>query len=346
MSLTEIATILSKLRRSPELSIKENKILQEYSFYEPDSFAYQKENTLYQQKKELFSQIYPSLSLLFQQLKFDNETTILVSLWSFWLSLALELAQKRQQQTSPLVFGILGAQGTGKTTLTRILPIIWDCLNLSAVAISIDDLYKTYDDRQELLKIDPRLIWRGPPGTHDVTLGIETINQLQKGQESVSIPRFDKSAYDGMGDRTSPEIVDPVDIIILEGWFVGVTPVPEAELQNPPFPLISESDYKFALDNNERLKEYLPLWQKLDYLMIFNPQQYQYSLQWRKEAEHKMIAEGKTGMSDEQIEEFVYYFWKALHPKIYIQSLIRNKQKTDLVVNINFKHEIDRIYRP
>ncbi len=346
MSLTQITNILSKLRRSSQLSPLENELLQAYSFYDCDPFEYQRENNLYEQKKELISQIYPSLNVLCKKLKFDEESIILQTLWSFWLPLALELVKKRQQQNSTLVFGVLGGQGTGKTTLTRILPIIWNYLNISSVAISIDDLYKTYDDRQKLLKTDPRLIWRGPPGTHDVSLGIDTITQLQNRKQSVSIPRFDKSVYEGMGDRTLPQIVNPVDIIIFEGWFVGVTPVEETALENPPFPIVSQADQQFALDNNERLKEYLPLWQKLDYLMIFNPQKYQYSLQWRKQAEHNMIALGKTGMSDQQIEEFVYYFWKALHPEIYIQPLITNKQKTDLVVDINFEHTVDRLYRP
>ena len=342
----DIINILLKLKRSPQLSSEENKLLKNYSFYQPDPFLSQQENSFYQQKKELTSQIYAELNSLCQKLNLTDETKILQTLWSFWLPLALELAQKRTQQTSPLIVGILGGQGTGKTTLTLILALIWRYLNLSSVAISIDDLYKTYVDRQELIKLDPRLIWRGPPGTHDVELGLKVITQLQEAEQAVAIPRFDKSAYDGAGDRTQPEIVEPVDIVILEGWFVGVKPVENHILEKAPFPIVSESDRQFAQDNNQRLREYLPLWQKLDYLMIFNPSEYQYSLQWRKDAEHMMVAKGKTGMSDEQIEEFVHYFWQALHPEIYIQPLTQDQITTDLVVNINFDHSIDRIYRP
>jgi D-glycerate 3-kinase len=346
MSFSDILSVLEQLKRSSQLSREENQILQAYSFYQPDPFIEQKEDNLYQQKKELFAQVYLSIKQLFSQQKFAHEEILLTTLWSFWLPLALELAQKKQEKGSNFIFGILGGQGTGKTTLTKILPLIWRYLNLSSVAISIDDLYKTYAERQALLKIDPRLIWRGPPGTHDVELGLATINQLQQGQTSVTIPRFDKSAYQGMGDRTNPEIVNSVEIIILEGWFVGVKPVDEKFLANPPFPIVSEEDKQFARDNNERLKEYLPLWEKLDYLMIFNPREYQYSLQWRKEAENQMIAQGKTGMTDEQIEEFVDYFWKALHPEIYLQPLISNPETTDLVVDINFQHGVEKVYRP
>lgn len=184
------------------------------------------------------------------------------------------------------------------------------------------------------------------PATHDVDLGIEIIEQLQQEKENVEIPRFDKSAYEGMGDRTRSEQVNKVDIIIIEGWFVGIVPVNEKVFDKAPFPLVTEDDRQFARDNNARLIEYLPLWAKIDYLMIFNPQQYQYSLQWRKQAEHLMISQGKTGMSDEQIEQFVYYFWQALHPEIYLPPLLSDAQKTDLVVEINFEHSVDRLYRP
>ena len=59
-----------------------------------------------------------------------------------------------------------------------------------------------------------------------------------------------------------------------------------------------------------------------------------------------MIAQGKTGMNDEQIEQFVYYFWQALHPEMFITPLTKNPQTTDLVVEIDYNHSITNIYRP
>ena len=43
---------------------------------------------------------------------------------------------------------------------------------------SIDDLYKSHAERQQPQKQDHRLIWRGPPVTHDVNLGIEILEQF------------------------------------------------------------------------------------------------------------------------------------------------------------------------
>lgn len=161
MSLVNVISVLEKLTAKLELSSVENKLLQEYSLDDPDPFKYQKKDDLYRQKKAVFTEVYPLVNSLCKQLIFNNKELVLQTLWFFWLPLALELVQKRRQQAIPLVFAILGGQGTGKTTLTKILPLIWDYWNIKSVAISIDDLYKTYSQRQELLKTDPRLIWRG-----------------------------------------------------------------------------------------------------------------------------------------------------------------------------------------
>ncbi|HEY9644728.1 MAG TPA: hypothetical protein V6C88_00080, partial [Chroococcidiopsis sp.] len=88
--------------------------------------------------------------------------------WTLWLPLAIALATARRELDRPLIQGILGGQGTGKTTLAAALTVILTHLGYRVCALSLDDLYKTYAQRQQLQQHDPRLIWRGPPGTHDV----------------------------------------------------------------------------------------------------------------------------------------------------------------------------------
>ncbi|MEL7246354.1 MAG: glycerate kinase, partial [Cyanobacteria bacterium J06573_2] len=53
-------------------------------------------------------------------------------------------------------------------------------------------------------------------------------------------------------------------------------------------------------------------------------------------------ARGKTGMSDIEIEEFVNYFWKALHPELFIKPLIKSPS-VDLVIEINPNHSFGNI---
>ncbi|BAQ61171.1 D-glycerate 3-kinase [Geminocystis sp. NIES-3708] len=356
MTQLSIIDILSNFIENHHLSSLDLKLL-----YDDDAInnkyplKFKQNYDFLQSKLDILILVYHHVKLLFNDVQLIHKSSYLNHLWYFWIPLALELAKKRKQQNYPFTIGILGGQGTGKSTLTQILPVIWQCLNISSVGISLDDLYKTYEERQKLLKIDSRLIWRGPPGTHDVELGIKVLNQLRHGYYPVEIPRFDKSLYSGSGDRIENELLtnyigqkrrSQIDIIILEGWFVGVQPVAEEKFIYPPYPIITKEDQKFALDCNQRLKEYLPLWEILDYLMILNPEDYRFSLQWRKIAEHKMINQGKAGMNDEQIEQFVHYFWKALHPQIYIQPMIKNSWLTDLVINIDYDHNVTKIIRP
>ncbi|RAQ39349.1 glycerate kinase [Arthrospira sp. O9.13F] len=281
----------------------------------------------------------PDLPILWEQLP---------TLWEFWLPLAMQLSQLRQILNRPLVQGILGGQGTGKTTTTTVISRILNLLNYQAISISIDDLYKTYADRQRLREQDPRLIWRGPPGTHDIDIGIQLLDQLRNptpGQK-ITIPRFDKSLWNGEGDRIEPQQIEAPDIILFEGWFVGCQPVEDQAFNHPPPPIITDSDRQFAREINHQLKEYLPLWERVDRLIVLNPVDYRLSKQWRAQAEQEMKASGKSGMTDTEINQFVEYFWKSLHPELFINPLLTDSDRVHLVVDIQPDHSVGRVYKP
>ncbi len=177
-----------------------------------------------------------------------------------------------------------------------------------------------------------------PPGTHDVDLGINLFDQVLRCENPVYVPRFDKSAYQGAGDRTTPQIINnQVDIILFEGWFVGVQPISPDVFNTAPPPIITDEDRQFARDMNHRLPEYLPLWKKLDSLILLYPTDYRCSLEWRKQAERQMIALGKSGMTEWEIEEFVDYFWRSLHPELFIKPLVKS-DTIDLVIEIHADH--------
>ncbi|MBV6624189.1 MAG: glycerate kinase [Rivularia sp. (in: Bacteria)] len=291
----------------------------------------------------LLKSIYPAFKELCQKSLFIQSQIILPTLWNLWLPLAMQIASQHQQINRPFIQGILGGQGTGKTTTCKIIKLILSHLEYRTLNLSIDDLYKTYQARLILQQQDPRLIWRGPPGTHDVDLGVNILDNILQRQTKITVPRFDKSLHSGNGDRALPETVESVDIVLFEGWFVGTIPVNPAAFNKPPLPIVTEADKQFAKDMNDKLHEYLCLWQRLDSLIVLNPQDYRLSLEWRKQAEHKMKASGKPGMTDLQIEEFVNYFWKALHPELFIKPLIKS-HKVDLVVEINPNHSFGKVF--
>ena len=278
------------------------------------------------------------------------------TLWMLWLPLAWRLEQLRNESDRPIIQGILGGQGTGKTTLALVLTALLEHRGYRVCGLSIDDFYKTYAERQTLVETEPRLRWRGPPGTHDVELGLEVLRQFKQGvglsgrspdrQEFIEVPRFDKSLHGGEGDRISPERVEAADIILFEGWFVGVRPIAPDAFDTAPPPIQTEGDRQFARSMNERLQDYLPLWNELDSLMVLYPTDYRLSQQWRQQAEHKMKATGKSGMSDEDIQAFVEYFWRSLHPELFITPLLSQPEWVDLVVEVNSDRSIRSIYQP
>lgn len=279
----------------------------------------------------------------------DPKFKIAISLWNLWLPLAMQLASIRQQLGRPLIQGVLGGQGTGKTTLGAVLSLILSELGYRTLSLSLDDLYKTYDERQHLQKKDSRLIWRGPPGTHDVELGLQVLDQLRSPSQPqpILLPRFDKSAWGGAGDRSTPEMVQSIDIVLFEGWFVGVRPIDARVFDaSTPAPIETSADRLFARDMNERLKDYVPLWERLDRLMVLYPSDYRHSQQWRRQAEQQMIATGKSGMTDAQVDKFVEYFWRSLHPELFITPLTQNSSLVDLVIEINPDHTTGAIYQP
>ncbi len=278
--------------------------------------------------------------------------TTLTLYWQLWLPLALTLKQARDRLPRPLIQGILGGQGTGKTTLCLILTQLLSAMGYRTLGLSIDDLYKTYADRQRLRQRNPRLRWRGPPGTHDVDLGLTMLDQIRQAQpqDTVAVPRFDKSLHGGEGDRVAPEFVQGVDIVLFEGWFLGARPLDpvalDMRLQEAPDPIQTEADRQFARAMNRQLANYLPLWDRLDRLMILYPEDYRLSKVWRQEAEQRMKAQGKSGMDDAQIEAFVDYFWQALHPDLFIFPLTQNRQHVQLVVEISPDRMPRAIYTP
>ena len=269
-------------------------------------------------------------------------------LWNLWLPLAIHLVQLRHSLGRPVIQGVLGGQGTGKTTLAIVLTHLLTHMGYRVCGFSIDDIYKTHHDRQKLMESDPRLRWRGPPGTHDVELGLQVLRKIKHVERSgsIAIPRFDKSLHDGSGDRIAPEYIEGADIVLFEGWFVGARPIDPGTFDAAPSPINTDADRQFARDINTRLVEYLPLWEELDELMVLYPTDYRLSQQWRQQAEDKMKAAGKTGMSDEDIQAFVEYFWRSLHPEVFITPLLYQPDYVDLIVQINPDRSIHSIYRP
>ncbi len=142
------------------------------------------------------------------------------------------------------------------------------------MVLSIDDFYLSHDEQVALAASHPNnrlLQHRGQPGTHDLELGLNTLHSLRRCQRT-RIPRYDKSAFNGQGDRVDPntwiEVNPPVDVVFLEGWCVGFEPLSdemlEAKRKEARWKTSEESMLsKHSVDDlrfvNDALRRYNPL---------------------------------------------------------------------------------------
>ena len=121
----------------------------------------------------------------------------------------------------PVVIGLCGSQGSGKTTLAQAVLDACARDGLSAATLSLDDLYLTHGQRRELARtVHPLLATRGVPGTHDIALGLDMLDALESGMPA-ALPRFDKAIDDRRPERNWPIVGPELEVRIFEGWCRG-----------------------------------------------------------------------------------------------------------------------------
>lgn len=132
----------------------------------------------------------------------------------------LALATAEMARGARLIF-VSGPQGVGKSTamaaLTEAIP--------GSVVLGLDDFYLTRGERMALARdVHPLFETRGPPGTHDVALLMETIARLSTSdaEERIAVPAFDKAADERRPQVDWPMLAGAPRVIFVEGWMMGV----------------------------------------------------------------------------------------------------------------------------
>lgn len=249
----------------------------------------------------------------------------------------------RQKGERPLLLGINGAQGSGKSTLCDFLRLILEqCHGQRVAVLSIDDLYLTRAERQTLAReVHPLLITRGVPGTHDVELGLATLNRLRNATESdlTPLPAFNKAADDRRPAEDWPVFRGRPDIILFEGWCVGTTPQPEAALREPVNALERNEDADGGWRSfvNRKLEtDYRRLFAELDRLIFLRVPGMDRVLEWRTLQEHKLAATAGAGrhvMDAAAIRRFVMHYERLTR-----HNLADLPARADLTLNLTDDH--------
>lgn len=267
-------------------------------------------------------------------------------LQKYYLPFAQKLINLKQNTSLGIIVGVSAIQGAGKTTQGEILEILLNHQGHTSIHLSIDDHYITHKQLNELRQKDSRYVRRGV--THDIPLAIKNLTDLKifKDGMEVEIPIYDKGVENGDGDRVGFKIVNKKpDFIFYDGWMLGARKVVDETIFESGLPALDSPEHiQFAKDINKKLDEYLPLWDLIDFMEVCYVPNYQISLKWRDQAEEVLRAKGE-GMSSEEIKEFVYYFWRSVHPAIQIKNLAQD-DKSDQVVIINDDHSIGKVLLP
>ncbi len=146
----------------------------------------------------------------------------------------------RDGSARPPVIAIVGAQGSGKTTLARAAAD-----RFGAAQISIDDVYLTRAEREAMARdIHPLFVTRGPPGTHDLILLQHLIDRLSGAgpDDETRIPDFDKRGDDRLPVDRWRAFRGRPSAILIDAWCLGALPQDEAALAEPVNALERERD--------------------------------------------------------------------------------------------------------
>ncbi|MEO7775554.1 MAG: kinase [Steroidobacteraceae bacterium] len=205
--------------------------------------------------------------------------------------IARHIAMLAAGRSVPLQVGICGSQASGKSTLVAVLKALLDADALPTAVLSLDDIYSTRAERAVLARqVHPLLITRGVPGTHDVPLGIATLDRLG-GTGLVALPSFDKQTDDRRAPAAWPVAQAPVRVAIFEGWCVGALPQPDAVLAAPVNALErdEDGDVTWRRYANDALRgEYQRLFRRFDILLLLQAPSFDVVYEWRCEQERKL----------------------------------------------------------
>jgi D-glycerate 3-kinase len=261
----------------------------------------------------------------------------------YFLPLVDTLAAHHDGANKPLVIGLNGAQGSGKTTLGDFLVHALTVeYGLNVVGISLDDFYLTKQQRLDLSKsVHPLFETRGVPGTHDLPLAMNTLQSLIDGKETL-IPRFNK-ALDDRFDEADWDLIQPgVDVIVFEGWCNGAEAQLPDELITPVNQLESDEDEDLVWRkyiNQQLLNHYPYLFNLVDQWIMLKAPSFDCVYNWRLEQEHKLAKrlESKSAdvkssvMTDEEVARFIRFY----------QRITENILKT-LPAKVNYLFELDK----
>ena len=225
-------------------------------------------------------------------------------IWGLALPLLSQAYKFQNNFSDRKIIGLSALPGTGKTTLGKWLEAISLKLNFKIAVISIDDFYLPSDEMKLAIKNNPWNVSRGYPGSHSVKLMYEKLSSWKINGE-LNVPVYDKSLRNGLGDRSHWRSDNP-DLLILEGWFLGIKPsfnnIDDKSINSLKLSS-DESSYRVNIQNN--LKEYLDVWNLIENIWHLKPLEFEYMNLWKSNQEKEMLLQKGNALQNEKLSNFL-----------------------------------------
>jgi D-glycerate 3-kinase len=262
--------------------------------------------------------------------------------------LADAIAGWRREALRPIVVGICGPQGSGKSTLCTVIAALLAERDLRTAVLGLDDLYLPKARRATMAAaIHPLFQTRGPPGTHEVALGLRLLESLTRDTASgdVALPTFDKASDDRRPPDQWPHIQTPIDVVLFEGWCVGARPQASAALAIPINALEAEEDPtgRWRASVEAALAgPYQTLFERLDRLILLKAPSFEQVYTWRAEQEAALAGRldaapdpsGRT-MSPDELRRFIMHYERLTR-----HILTEMPSRADVVVELGPGREV------
>ena len=293
-------------------------------------------------------ELMPLLKSILIEEKIPQSEALMSSLKTLYIPFCAWLISL--QQDKPLIVGINGAQGSGKSTATKIIQhILEHGFNKRVITLSIDDFYHSRQQRRLLAEqIHPLLITRGVPGTHDSAHIASVLKHLiARDPSDLLVPVFDKSIDDVLPDKQWTRASGKYDIILFEGWCVG-TPAQHPDDLSLPVNALEKDDDPDAIwryhVNLQLDTEYKKLFSLIDIQLFLKIPNFDKVNEWRQLQEAKLkssitdsVFNNKT-MNPADINRFIMHYERLTRFAIKVMPRL-----SDVVFEIGDNHLIQAV---
>ena len=232
-------------------------------------------------------------------------------IWGLALPLLSQAYKTYSDFSERKILGISALPGTGKTTLGKWLEAMSLKFNFKIAVISIDDFYLPSDQMKIAIKNNPWNVSRGFPGSHSIQLMHEKLLTWKKNGE-LNVPVFDKSLRNGLGDRSHWRSDNP-DLLIIEGWFLGVEPCSsDYYYQDVNSLKLGPHESSYRLNIQKNLIQYLDIWGLIDNIWHLKPLKFEFMNVWKSNQEKEMFLKRGNALKDENLSNFLRMLYVSI----------------------------------